>query len=144
VIYNNNASFYDRYKVFANLGFDNFITLENMEVDNWTEAGWAKDSVLTRYILDTMQKTKEKDVIYTISVQAHGDYPTGSQEDARIQVTGEGYKESYLNQVTYYANQISEMDDFLEDLLGQLENCGEDTMVIAYGDHLPGLDFETE
>ncbi len=144
VIHNNNASFYDRYKVFANLGFDNFITLENMEVDNWTEAGWAKDSVLTGYILDTMQKTKEKDVIYTISVQAHGDYPTGSQEDARIQVTGEGYKESYLNQVTYYANQISEMDDFLEDLLGQLENCGEDTMVIAYGDHLPGLDFETE
>lgn len=144
VIHNNNASFYDRYKVFSNLGFDNFITLENMKVNEWTEAGWAKDTVLTDYILDTMEKTESKDIIYTISVQGHGDYPTDSQEDAQIQVTGEGYSTSYLNQVTYYANQIHEMDAFLEELIGKLENCGEDTMVIAYGDHLPGLDFETE
>lgn len=144
VIHNNNASFYDRYKVFSNLGFDNFITLENMKVNEWTEAGWAKDTVLTDYIMDTMEKTASKDIIYTISVQGHGDYPTDSQEDAQIQVTGEGYSTSYLNQVTYYANQIHEMDAFLEELIGKLENCGEDTMVIAYGDHLPGLDFETE
>lgn len=144
VIHNNNASFYDRYKVFSNLGFDNFITIENMKVKSWTEAGWAKDSVLTDYILDTMKETAKKDIIYTISVQGHGDYPTSSQEDSEIQVTGEGYSESYLNQVTYYANQIHEMDAFLEDLIGKLENCGEDTMVIAYGDHLPGLDFETD
>lgn len=144
VIHNNNASFYDRYKVFSNLGFDNFITIENMKVKSWTEAGWAKDSVLTDYILDTMKETAKKDIIYTISVQGHGDYPTSSQEDSEIQVTGEGYRESYLNQVTYYANQIHEMDTFLEDLIGKLENCGEDTMVIAYGDHLPGLDFETD
>ena len=144
VIHNNNASFYDRYKVFSNLGFDNFITIENMKVKSWTEAGWAKDAVLTDYILDTMEETAEKDIIYTISVQGHGDYPTSSQEGSEIQVTGEGYSESYLNQVTYYANQIHEMDAFLEDLIGKLENCGEDTMVIAYGDHLPGLDFETD
>ena len=59
-------------------------------------------------------------------------------------MSGEGYSESYLNQVTYYANQIHEMDEFLQELIGKLEKCGEDTMVIAYGDHLPGLDFETE
>ena len=32
VIHNNNASFYDRDAVFSNLGFDNFITIENMDV----------------------------------------------------------------------------------------------------------------
>lgn len=144
VIHNNNASFYDRYKVFANLGFDNFITLENMQVDQWTEAGWAKDSVLTDYILDTMKRTPQTDLIYTISVQGHGDYPTSSQEDAVIQASGDNYTESRLNQITYYANQIHEMDQFIKDLLEQLADCGEDTMVIAYGDHLPGLDFQTK
>lgn len=143
VIHNNNASFYDRYKVFANLGFDNFITLENMRVNDWTDAGWAKDSVLTEYILDTMEETSGKDIIYTISVQGHGDYPTDEQEDAKITVSGEGYTQSRLNQITYYANQINEMDTFLQNLLAKLSDCGEDTMVIAYGDHLPGLDFET-
>ena len=144
VIHNNNASFYDRYRVFSNLGFDNFITIENMNVKSWTEAGWAKDAILTDYIMDTLGKTSSRDIIYTISVQGHGDYPTSGQEDAKIQVSGEGYSESYLNQVTYYANQIHEMDEFLQELIGKLEKCGEDTMVIAYGDHLPGLDFETE
>lgn len=144
VIHNNNASFYDRYKVFSNLGFDNFITIENMNVTSKTEAGWAKDSILTEYVMDTLQRTSQRDVIYTISVQGHGDYPTSGQENSPIQVSGEGYSEAYLNQVTYYANQIHEMDAFLQDLLTQLEQYGEDTMVIAYGDHLPGLDFETK
>ena len=115
-----------------------------MNVKSWTEAGWAKDAILTDYIMDTLGKTSSRDIIYTISVQGHGDYPTSGQEDAKIQVSGEGYSESYLNQVTYYANQIHEMDEFLQELIGKLEKCGEDTMVIAYGDHLPGLDFETE
>ena len=51
VIHNNNASFYDRDAVFSNLGFDNFISIENMDIKSRNEAGWAKDSVLTRYCL---------------------------------------------------------------------------------------------
>ena len=144
VIHNNNASFYDRDHVFSNLGFDNFITIENMNVRSKNEAGWAKDAILTQYIIDTLEKTSSKDLIYAISVQGHGDYPSDSQEDAAIQVTGEGFSESYLNQLTYYVNQTREMDDFLKDLLSILSEYDEDTMVIAYGDHLPGMDFENE
>ena len=142
VIHNNNASFYDRDTVFSNLGFDNFITIENMNVNSKNEAGWAKDEILTKYIKDTMERTSSKDLIYTISVQGHGDYPTGPQDNALIQVTGEGLSESYLNQLTYYVNQTREMDDFLKNLLELLSKYDEDTMVIAYGDHLPGMDFE--
>lgn len=142
VIHNNNASFYDRDHVFSNLGFDNFITIENMNVKSTNEAGWAKDEILTQYIMDTLEKTTSSDLIYTISVQGHGDYPSSSQEDAQIKVTGEGFSESYLNQLTYYVNQTREMDDFLKGLLELLSEYDEDTMVIAYGDHLPGMDFE--
>lgn len=142
VIHNNNASFYDRDHVFSNLGFDNFITIENMNVKSKNEAGWAKDEILTKYIMDTLEATDAKDLIYTISVQGHGDYPSGSQEDAKIKVTGEGLTDSYLNQLTYYANQTREMDDFINELLTLLSEYEEDTMVIAYGDHLPGMDFE--
>lgn len=142
VIHNNNASFYDRDTVFSNLGFDNFITIENMNVNSKNEAGWAKDEILTKYIMDTLERTSSKDLIYTISVQGHGDYPTDPQDNALIQVTGEGLSESYLNQLTYYVNQTREMDDFLKNLLELLSEYDEDTMVIAYGDHLPGMDFE--
>ncbi|MCD8020217.1 MAG: LTA synthase family protein [Clostridiales bacterium] len=143
VIHNNNASFYDRYVVFSNLGFDNFITSENMQITQYNEVGWAKDAVLTKYIMNTLEETEDTDLIYTISVQGHGDYPTSEQEDAEITVTGDDYSESELNQFTYYANQIHEMDAFLEDLITRLSDYDEDVMVIAYGDHLPGMDIET-
>ena len=144
VIHNNNASFYDRDAVFSNLGFDNFITIENMDIKSRNEVGWAKDSVLTGYIMDTLQQTKEKDVIYTISVQGHGDYPTDDQSGAPITVTGEGVSQSYLNQFTYYVNQTREMDDFIKELTDKLSEYPEDVMVVAYGDHLPGMNLESK
>lgn len=144
VIHNNNASFYDRDAVFSNLGFDNFITIENMDVKSRNEVGWAKDSILTTYIMDTLHQTKKKDIIYTISVQGHGDYPTDDQEDSPITVSGEGMSQSYLNQFTYYVNQTREMDDFIKELTEKLSDYPEEVMVVAYGDHLPGMNLESK
>lgn len=144
VIHNNNASFYDRDHVLTNLGFDNFLTIENMNVVETNEAGWAKDSILAGEIMDTLDRTPEKDLIYTISVQGHGDYPSDPLPDAPIQVTGEGMDESYLNQLTYYANQTKEMDEFIGGLIETLSEYPEETVVIAYGDHLPGMDFSND
>ena len=115
-----------------------------MNISSRNEAGWAKDEILTGQIMDVLDGTKEKDFIYTISVQGHGDYPTSDQSGSPIQVTGEGFSESYLNQLTYYANQTREMDDFIRKLLEKLSDYPEDTMVIAYGDHLPGMNFESK
>lgn len=129
---------------FSNLGFDNFITIENMDVKSRNEVGWAKDSILTTYIMDTLNQTKKKDVIYTISVQGHGDYPTDDQSGSPITVSGEGMSQSYLNQFTYYVNQTREMDDFIKDLTDKLSDYPEDVMVIAYGDHLPGMNLESK
>ena len=60
MIHNNNASFYDRDAVFSNLGFNNFITIENMDVKSRNEVGWAKDSILTTYIMDTLIRRRRK------------------------------------------------------------------------------------
>ena len=144
MIHNNNASFYDRDAVFSNLGFDNFITIENMDVKSRNEVGWARDSILTTYIMDTLNQTKKKDVIYTISVQGHGDYPTDDQSGSPITVSGEGMSQGYLTQFTYYVNQTREMDDFIKDLTDKLSDYPEDVMVIAYGDHLPGMNLESK
>jgi phosphoglycerol transferase MdoB-like AlkP superfamily enzyme len=115
-----------------------------MDVKSRNEVGWAKDSILTTYIMDTLNQTKKKDVIYTISVQGHGDYPTDDQSGSPITVSGEGMSQSYLNQFTYYVNQTREMDDFIKDLTDKLSDYPEDVMVIAYGDHLPGMNLESK
>lgn len=143
VVHNNNASFYDRDAVFSNLGFDYFVSSENMNIQAQTSSGWAKDKVLTDEILNTMNKTKGKDYIYTISVQGHGDYPTTPMENPLITVDTGKDDEKYNNQVEYYTNQIYEMDAFIGELVKELEDYPEEVMLIAYGDHLPSLGYES-
>lgn len=146
LVHNNNASFYDRDKVYSNLGFDYFISLENMNVTERNEIGWPKDIILKDQILDLLSTTREKDMIYTVSVQGHGDYPgtarpeTGEEE---IQVTGENLSDYYTNAWTYYVNQIYEMDDFVYKLTQALEYYPEDVILVVYGDHLPGMNVES-
>ena len=144
VVHNNNLSFYDRDKVFSNLGFYYFISSENMDIQKHNAAGWATDDVLKKYILGTMEKTPLQDYIYTISVQGHGDYPSDEVKDSAFLVDGEDWSESYRNMVTYYVNQISQMDAFIGDLVDALSDFDEETILVVYGDHLPSLNLEGE
>lgn len=143
-IHNNEANFYDRMHVFSQLGFDTFTSKEYMDIKETTETGWAKDRVLIGSIMDTLTSTKEKDYIYTISVQGHGDYPEEPiLENPRIRVGGveeEGKKYAW----EYYVNQIHEMDQFVKDLTDTLEAFDEDTILVMYGDHLPTMGLKTE
>lgn len=142
-IHNNDGTFYDRNKVFAQLGFDTFTSLEYMHVKDFTPMGWAKDFVLTEEIEKTLKSTAEKDVIYAISVQGHGSYPEEIEEEMKIQVEGmktEGKDKAF----TYYVNQIAEMDLFIKELTQKLEDFPEKTILIMYGDHLPGFSLTEE
>lgn len=138
-MHNNNAAFYDRHKVFKNLGYDTFTSLEFMIPEEFTEVKWAKDKVLTGEILEVLNYTDEKDYLYCISVQGHGVYPKEPiLEDPVVQVGGLGDKDREY-QFLYYVNQLKEMDDFIKELIKELEYFGEDTVLVMYGDHFPSL-----
>lgn len=143
-LHNNTGIFYGRNAVFKNLGYDTFTSIEYMHIDEFTPMSWAKDKFLTSEIIDTLKSTENQDYIYTISVQGHGSYPTEPMlENTKIKVSGvenEGQK----NAIEYYANEINEMDDFVRELVAALNEFGEDTVLVMFGDHLPGLGFSDE
>ncbi len=143
-MHNNNAKFYSRHEVFENLGYETFTSLEYMNPEEFTEIGWAKDKVLTEEIIKVLQSTEEKDYLYCISVQGHGSYPTDSViEEPIIQVGGIGDEERAY-QFEFYVNQIKEMDDFIAELIAQLEAIDEDIVLVMYGDHFPSLGIEED
>ena len=145
VVHNNVASFYGRSKVFTNLGYDSFTSSENMNITEMTPNGWAKDKILTQYIMQCLETTDEPDYIYTISVQGHGDYYKESAQVDEPEIMVENIQEeNQKGAVNYYIDQISEMDDFLRDLCETLREYDEDTVLVMYGDHLPGLGFSDE
>lgn len=144
-IHNNRASFYGRNDVFPNLGFDTFISKEYMMDLEYTPVSWVKDKVLTKEIIGAMEVTDAEDFVFTISVQGHGKYPTEfkGNEDYDVYVYGEGGEERIAG-FSYLINQYYEMDMFLKDLTDALEDFDEDTVLVVYGDHLPGLDLKDE
>jgi len=142
-IHNNDATFYDRYRVFANLGYDTFTSIEYMNVTEKTPTGWAKDKILTSQIIQALDSTQTKDYVYTISVQAHGDYPSIFPVDFIPKITAQGFFDTDATDAfDYYINQINEMDTFVRELTDELSKRDEKTILVLYGDHLPGFSFE--
>ena len=141
-IHNNEANFYGRRRVFANLGFDTFTSSEYMsEQDDTNPNDWIRDRNLTKYILQAMESTEGPDYVYTISVQGHGDYPEEPVlEDPKITVSGSS-TEAQDNKWEYYCNQIYEMDQFIGELVNALSQLDEDVVLVMYGDHLPTMDL---
>ncbi|MFQ9934322.1 MAG: LTA synthase family protein [Lachnospiraceae bacterium] len=144
-IHNNTGSFYSRNQVFKNLGYDTYTSVEYMNPEEFTPLGWVKDSILTDEIMKTLESTEEQDYVYAISVQGHGSYPSYEVlEEPYIQITGGIDDEEKLNQFTYYANQIHEMDLFIGELINELSNYDEEVILVMYGDHLPSLGLTEE
>ena len=144
--HNNDATFYERYVDYANLGFDSFTAMEHMYNLNYTPRGWAKDDVLDDVMIERMKATEGRDYITTITVQGHGRYPksyTHTLTDLTCEFGGkyEGDEEKRAAW-TYYINMIHETDNMLHSLIYKLEQLDEPTVVFMYGDHLPSLNLE--
>ena len=143
-LHNNGGNFYSRADVFNNIGFDSYTSKEFMNILQMTENGWAKDDVLTQHILNSMDSTEQQDFVFTITVQGHGDYPEEKViENPRILVDGieeEGLKNSW----EYLVNHLYETDQFIADLISELDRRGEPTVLILYGDHLPTMGLEAK
>lgn len=143
-LHNNGGNFYSRADVFNNMGFDSYTSKEFMYIPNYTENGWAKDEVLTEHILNALDSTTQQDLVFGITVQGHGDYPEEQViENPKISVYGmddPGKKNAW----EYYVNHLYETDQFIADLISELEKRGEPTVLVLYGDHLPTMGLEAK
>lgn len=144
--HNNDATFYERYVDYSNLGFDVFSGMEHMYGLNYTPRGWAKDDVLDDLMIERMKQTEGRDYITTITVQCHGRYPkkhTNTLTDLDCYFTGQ-YAGDSAKQAAweYYINMCKECDNMLENLVKKLERLDEPTVLFMYGDHLPSLELQ--
>ncbi len=140
-IHNNKATFYGRNVVYSHFGFETFTSIETMCNVEETPNGWAKDMVLVDSIMDCLNSTEGKDLVFTVSVQSHGTYDVVlSDEEAKIKASGAANSTLDSN-FTYYVNEEREVDDFLRELVAQLSACKEDVVLVLYGDHIPGLNL---
>ena len=138
-LHNNGGNFYSRAQVYDHMGFDHYTSKEFMNILQTTPKGWATDDILIPNILESMDTTEGQDFVFTVTVQGHGEYPVEKVlEHPEITVGGiedEGRKNAW----EYFVNQCYEMDKFTANLIQAIEERGEPTIIVFYGDHLPTM-----
>ncbi len=140
-VHNYGGDFYSRKNAFSKMGFDRFICEETLDITDYTPMkSWPTDGILIQPTLDAMASTEGPDVVYTITVGTHGDYPTYKViDDPEIGVICKGKTTAENYRWLYYINMLHTMDKWMKDYITALDSTGEDTLVIMFGDHLPTI-----
>ena len=142
-LHDHRALFYNRNEVYADLGFDTFTSVEYMNNVSFTPTNWCKDTVLTDEIMEIMKQTESRDFMHVISVEGHGGYPTEQVfKNPYTEVTADDMDTKWKYE--YYLNECHEMDTFIGDLIDAINESGEPTIMIIYGDHIPAIDVREE
>jgi phosphoglycerol transferase MdoB-like AlkP superfamily enzyme len=132
-------TFWDRHKVYPNIGFDRFIALEDFP-EGGEVRQFVGDQAAFEQIRQALEQSspEERKFIFTVTMQNHFPY-YGEEEilaglNYNIKLPGMVDVES----VELYLSILRESDEALRGLVGYLETVNEPVLLVFFGDHLPG------
>lgn len=134
------ASGYNREMVYPLLGFDRFLTIDDFS-DSKIIRRFISDETDFERIINEYESAKDKSdepfYLFNVTMQNHSgyenDYDTLPQT---IKITDEEFKD---DQAERYLNLIHLSDEALENLINYFKNVDEDTVIVFFGDHEPGV-----
>lgn len=143
-MHNNGKYFYNRSAVYQHLGFQRFISLENMvgNAERQTyinQAGWANDDLLYDSIYQQLKQSEQPQFIYAISVENHPMYNDDRFGKDGFNITKAGVSDATKRQLNTYLMGMQRADDKLKQLITVAEQLDRPTMIVFFGDHLPNL-----
>ena len=138
-IHNYYGDFYNRDKVFANLGFQRYISMETM-VNLQKDGYYPSDNAFVKYIPKVLENSLKPDFIYAITVEMHGPYSKGILDNACIVSEG-NYPEEVLNNMNRYVNALQKTDQYLGELFTYFDSLDEPLVCFVFGDHQPALEL---
>lgn len=135
--------FWNRESVYEHFGFDDFIDIDRFENPEYV-GPYVGDVEVTREIMRQMDASDDPLFLYAVTMQNHISYNPGRYEEEKITSEGGGLSPEMRSVVDLYAQGVMDGDQALADLLEQLEESGEPTVVVFFGDHMPslGLDYQ--
>lgn len=131
-----------RASVYPNIGFDQFISRDDITNDNKIR-NYISDESDYDELFKLMEEKEpgKRNFIFNVTLQNHGGY-TYEKDDFRSEVFIENGQFPEANQ---YLTLIKKSDEALEKLIHYFENYDEPTLIVFFGDHYPNLpsDFYT-
>lgn len=142
-IHDNNRSFWNRASALERLGFDRFIAINDFPKNLPHDGHYVADSALTDEILKQLRDSGPPQLIFAISMEAHGPYdgdpgPINVAERDAIPVPAgvTGVPKTMLQTYLYHLHHADAQLGRLADVLSKRSRP---TLLMFYGDHLPAL-----
>lgn len=131
--------YYRRNEVYPLLGFDAFISIEELAptLDESDYQPFISDAVVTNELLKLIEQEEKPVFNYTVTMQNHGPYDDNRYENpiaVRTPLT-----EASETLLSTYTQGISHSETALRHLIESLRKMDEPTLVLFFGDHLPML-----
>lgn len=132
------SSFYQRSRVYPVLGFDRAHFLEDF-IDEGRTAHiendrYASDASAFDWALDEIEESEDAVVLSILTMQNHGPHSDKYSDPISISEQWEGSSE-----VEQYLRGLAHSDEALKRFVDALEESGEPTALLLYGDHLPAI-----
>lgn len=130
------ASYYQRETAYPVLGFDKVEFEEDMEHTRRAEPSdrFVSDRSAFQEVVDELRDSERPAVVSLVTMQNHG--PMRHKYDDPLQAWGP-VDESMPLDIEQYLRGLRYSDEAMEQLVADLDELGERTVVLVYGDHLP-------
>ena len=133
---------YNRETAYTDMGFDNFISMENLT--DYQEGVFSDDReyVTDKYdfdkLFDIMESTNSRDFILNVTIQNHGSYDQQSLTDTPKDFT------TSIESMDNYLYLITQTDEAMRGFLQKLKSYDEPVVLVFFGDHQPENMINTE
>lgn len=126
---------YRRRDVYRILGFDEFVHAETMHDQARSgRDGYISDAAAFGEVRRRLASSREPLFVNLVTMQNH--MPYGDRYDDPVRVAGPDGR--VLTEIGQYVRGLTYSDRALEAFLDHLDGSAEPTVVVFYGDHLPG------
>lgn len=130
-----NTSMYKRKQVYSEMGFDTFLYDQTMTYHQTIENNpYISDRSAYQEVIKQLNQTKEADFIHLVTMQNHMPY---GQNYPSTTFSAQGTADN--NEAAHYYQGIAYSDTALADFLKNLKKLDQETIVVFWGDHLPGF-----
>lgn len=145
-IHPNQGGFWDRISVFRRMGFDQFIDKDSPAFRHAKRQGfYISDQALTNVIVDSLKPSGPPQFIFAISMESHGPYRNIPIHKDRIAERDaipvpRGVDATGARILRDYLLHQRDADRELGRLADVLAKRDRPSLLVFYGDHLPGLE----
>ncbi|KAF1292535.1 LTA synthase family protein [Candidatus Enterococcus leclercqii] len=130
------TSMYKRKDVYQVLGFDEFLDQDTMKHTEKLENNpYISDESAYEEVMDRLKSADNPQFVHLVTMQTHMPYG-GKYENIPYQVTAEN---GNLSSIANYAQDVAYASAALKNFVAKLEQLPRRTLVVFWGDHLPGI-----